>query len=146
MPLTLSCLSGSYPVWEFSHVLHLRRVSEGPEARLLAGPCFKEWIGTGSSTGISTCRYSIDPTRLPSVFRFPVDTIHDPELRKVEVREALNLAVDCEGILNRFFNGLVPCYANIASPGTAGITPKNSAPCPFDPQRAWQQCGFAAAG
>ena len=72
------------------------------------------------------------------VFRFSLDTIHDPELRKVEVREALNLAVDCEGLLTKFFDGLVSCYANIAPPGTVGITPKNSAPYPFNPERARQ--------
>jgi peptide/nickel transport system substrate-binding protein len=72
------------------------------------------------------------------VFRFSIDTIHDPELRKVEVREVLNISVDCENVLAQIFDNLVQCYANIAQPGTVGITEKNSAPHPYDLERARQ--------
>ena len=70
------------------------------------------------------------------VFRFSIDTVHDPELRKPEVREALNVSVDCQGILDVIFGGLVDCYGNIAQTGTVGITERNSAPHPYNPERA----------
>lgn len=72
------------------------------------------------------------------VFRFTIDAIYDPELQKEEVREALNLAYDCENILAQIYEGLVECYGNIAQPGTVGITPENSAPHGYDPARAKQ--------
>ena len=70
------------------------------------------------------------------VFRFSLDTVHDPELRKIEVREALNISADCVTILQQIYDGLVDCYANIAQPGTVGITEANSAPHPYNPERA----------
>ncbi len=70
------------------------------------------------------------------VFRFSIDTVHDPELRKPEVREALNVSVDCKGILDVIYSGLVDCYGNIAQTGTVGITERNSAPHPYNPERA----------
>ena len=70
------------------------------------------------------------------VFRFSMDTVHDPELRKIEVREALNISADCVTILQQIFDGLVECYANIAQPGTVGITEANSAPHPYNAERA----------
>ncbi len=69
------------------------------------------------------------------VFRFSMDTVHDPELRKIEVREALNISADCQTILEQIFDGLVNCYANIAQPGTVGITEYNSAPHPYNLER-----------
>ena len=72
------------------------------------------------------------------VFRFSMDTVHDPELRKIEVREALNISADCQTILEQIFEGLVNCYANIAQPGTVGITERNSAPHPYNLERAKQ--------
>jgi ABC-type transport system substrate-binding protein len=72
------------------------------------------------------------------VFRFSMDTVHDPELRKIEVREALNISADCQTILQQIFDGLVGCYANIAQPGTVGITEYNSAPHPYNLERAKQ--------
>ena len=72
------------------------------------------------------------------VFRLSIDTVHDPELRKAEVREALNLAIDCETVLAQIYGGLVECYGNIAQPGTVGITEANSAPHLYDPARARQ--------
>ena len=70
------------------------------------------------------------------VFRLSIDTVHDPELRKAKVREALNLAIDCETVLAQIYGGLVECYGNIAQPGTVGITKANSAPHLYDPSRA----------
>ena len=69
---------------------------------------------------------------------YAIDTMHHPELRKVEVREALTLAVDCESLMEKMFRNFLECYGNIASTDTLGITPENSAPYRFDPDRARQ--------
>ena len=69
---------------------------------------------------------------------YNIDIIHHPELRKVEVREALNLATDCETLMEKLFDNLLKCYGNIAQTGTTGITPENSAGYPYDPDRARQ--------
>ena len=70
------------------------------------------------------------------VFRWTIDTLYDPELSKVNVREALNLAYDCETVLAVLYDGLVECYGNIAQVGTVGITPANSAPHGYNTARA----------
>ena len=72
------------------------------------------------------------------VYLYAIDTIHHPELRKVEVREALNLAIDCQTLMEQLYDDLLKCYGNIAQTGTVGITPENSAPYAYDPDRARQ--------
>ena len=67
---------------------------------------------------------------------YAIDTVHHPELRKPEVREALNLAIDCETVMEEIFDGVLECYGNIAQTGTVGITPENSAGYPYNPERA----------
>ena len=67
---------------------------------------------------------------------YAIDTVHHPELRKRAVREALNLAIDCETLMEQIFSGVLECYGNIAQTGTVGITPENSAGYPYDPARA----------
>ena len=67
---------------------------------------------------------------------YTMDTVYHPELSKVEVREALNLAIDCEKLMTQLFNNLLKCYGNIAQKGTVGITDENSAPYGYDPARA----------
>ena len=67
---------------------------------------------------------------------YAIDTVHHPELRKKAVREALNLAIDCETVMEEVFEGVLECYGNIAQTGTVGITPENSAGYPYNPERA----------
>ncbi len=67
---------------------------------------------------------------------YTMDTVFHPELRKVEVREALNLAIDCEKLMAQLYDNLLECYGNIAQKGTVGITDENSKPYGFDPDRA----------
>ena len=67
---------------------------------------------------------------------YAIDTVHHPELRKRAVREALNLAIDCETLMEQIFSGVLECYGNIAQTGSVGITPENSAGYPYDPARA----------
>jgi ABC-type transport system substrate-binding protein len=71
-------------------------------------------------------------------FIWAIDTVYHPELRKKEVREALNLAIDCETLMEQLYENIVECYGNIAQPGTVGITPENSAAYAYDPARARQ--------
>ena len=67
---------------------------------------------------------------------YAIDTVHHPWLRQREIREALNLAIDCDTVMEEIFEGVLECYGNIAQTGTVGITPENSAGYPYDPERA----------
>ena len=67
---------------------------------------------------------------------FVMDTVHHPELRKIEVREALNLATDCQTLMTEIFDNLFKCFGHMAQMGTEGITPENSADYGYDPDRA----------
>ena len=70
------------------------------------------------------------------VYIYTIDTVHHPELRKREVREALALAIDCPTLMEQIFDNLLTCHTNLAQTGTVGITPENTAAYPYDPQRA----------
>jgi peptide/nickel transport system substrate-binding protein len=70
------------------------------------------------------------------VFLLVADNIWHPELKKKQVREALALAIDCEGLMASLFDGLQTCYGSFSQRGTVGVTPENSAPYPYDPARA----------
>ncbi len=69
------------------------------------------------------------------VFALIPDAMWHPELKKKKVRQALNLAIDCQAITDALLEGL-PCWGNINPPGTVGVTERNSAPYPYDPARA----------
>ena len=69
---------------------------------------------------------------------YAIDTVHHPWLRLKDVREALNLAIDCETLMEEIFDGVLECYGNIAQTGTVGITPENSAGYPYNPERAME--------
>jgi ABC-type transport system substrate-binding protein len=79
---------------------------------------------------------------------YAIDTVHHPELRKKEVREALNLAIDCKTLMAKLYDNLMECYGNTAQTGTVGITPQNSAPYGYNPARArllLKQAGYNPA-
>ena len=69
-------------------------------------------------------------------YLFVIDTVHHPELRKKDVREALTLAVDCETLMKQIFDDLFTCFTGMAQMGTEGITAENSRGYDFDPNRA----------
>ena len=69
------------------------------------------------------------------VYALIPDTMWHPELKKKKVREALNLAIDCQAITDALLEGL-PCWGNISPAGTVGLTPENTAAYGYDPARA----------
>jgi peptide/nickel transport system substrate-binding protein len=69
------------------------------------------------------------------VYALILDNMWHPELKKKQVREALNLAIDCQAITNALLDG-IPCWGNISPSGSVGLTPRNSDPYPYDPERA----------
>ena len=71
------------------------------------------------------------------VYALIPDIMWHPELKKQKVREALNLAIDCQAITDALLEGL-PCWGNISPAGSAGLTAENTAPYPYDPARAKQ--------
>jgi len=71
------------------------------------------------------------------VYTLIPDIMWHPELKKKKVREALNLAIDCQAITDALLEG-IPCWGNISPSGSAGLTPENTAPYPYDPVRARQ--------
>jgi ABC-type transport system substrate-binding protein len=78
------------------------------------------------------------------VYALIPDLMWHPELKKRKVREALALAVDCQAITKALLDG-IPCWGNISPAGSVGITPRNSAPYPYNPVRArrlLQEAGY----
>ena len=69
------------------------------------------------------------------VYALVPDTMWHPELKKKKVREAINLAIDCQTITDALLDG-IPCWGNISPSGSVGLTEHNSAPYPYDPTRA----------
>jgi peptide/nickel transport system substrate-binding protein len=72
------------------------------------------------------------------IFALLVDTVWHPELKKKKVRQALAHAIDCQALVDALYNGLVDCWGNTSADGTAGITPRNSAPYEYDPEMSKQ--------
>ena len=72
------------------------------------------------------------------VYTINVDTIWHPELRKLEVRQALTHAIDCEALALAFFGPESRCSSGPNGiPGTLGVNEENAAPIyPYDPERA----------
>jgi peptide/nickel transport system substrate-binding protein len=72
------------------------------------------------------------------IFLMTLDTVWHPELSKKPVRQALAHAIDCEGLVEALYGGLVECFGNTSAEGTIGITPENSAPYEYNPEMAQQ--------
>ena len=77
-------------------------------------------------------------------YLFVIDTVHHPELKKKDVREALTLAVDCETLMKQIFDDLFTCFTGMAQMGTEGITEHNSRGYDFAPARSRQHLEQAA--
>ncbi len=72
------------------------------------------------------------------VYTLVFDTVFHPELSKQKVRLALTHAIDCQTMLDSFFDGRIPCHNAISMNGTVGITPENSKWRKYDPELARQ--------
>ncbi len=72
------------------------------------------------------------------VYTINVDTIWHPELRKLEVRQALTHAINCEELALAFFGPESRCSSGPNGiPGTLGVNEENAQPIyPYDPERA----------
>ena len=69
-------------------------------------------------------------------YSLQIDTVWHPELRKKEVRQAMAYAVDCEAMAQSLYGGFTTCRGNIIWPGIIGATEANTAPYPYDPDKA----------
>lgn len=72
------------------------------------------------------------------VYLYSIDTLYHPELAKKEVREALALGIDCPTLMDTLYEGVFQCWTAMSGVGTVGINDENSAPYPYDPERAKQ--------
>ena len=72
------------------------------------------------------------------VYTLVLDTVFHPELSKQKVRLALTHAIDCQTMLDSFFEGRIPCHNAISMNGTVGITEANSKWREYDPELARQ--------
>ena len=72
------------------------------------------------------------------VYTLVLDTVFHPELSKQQVRLALTHAIDCQTMLDSFFDGRIPCHNAISMNGTVGITAENSKWREYDPDLAKQ--------
>ena len=72
------------------------------------------------------------------VYTLVFDTVFHPELSKQKVRLALTHAIDCQTMLDSFFDGRIPCHNAISMNGTVGINEANSKWREYDPELARQ--------
>ena len=59
-----------------------------------------------------------------------------PELCKVEVRQAIAMSINCQEMADAIYRGLTTCRGTNEFPGVTGTTVENTAPWPYDPDRA----------
>ncbi len=72
------------------------------------------------------------------VYTLVFDTVFHEELAKQKVRLALTHAIDCQTMLDSFFDGRIPCHNAISMNGTVGINEVNSKWREYDPELARQ--------
>jgi peptide/nickel transport system substrate-binding protein len=75
-----------------------------------------------------------------------IDTIWNPVLKNVKVRQALAQGFDCQEIVDTVLNGATTCRGNAGFPGINGITEENVKPYEYNPERAKQlleEAGYA---
>jgi ABC-type transport system substrate-binding protein len=70
-----------------------------------------------------------------------IDTIFDPWLSQVQMRQAIVHAIDCQAIVDSLYQGITTCRGNIAASGVLGITDENIAPYEYDPVLSQQLLG-----
>jgi peptide/nickel transport system substrate-binding protein len=80
-----------------------------------------------AKTGTTTEVYGLIP-----------DTMWHPELKKQKVRLALAHAINCQELMDSFFDGQIQCHGSISPPGSVGVTAENSKPREYNPELARQ--------
>jgi peptide/nickel transport system substrate-binding protein len=72
------------------------------------------------------------------IAQFRIDTIWDPWLRELDIRQAIVHAIDCQGIVDSLYAGTTSCRGNHGAPGVLGITDENIKPYEYDPDLSRQ--------
>ncbi|MSQ07452.1 MAG: hypothetical protein EXR54_10455 [Dehalococcoidia bacterium] len=67
------------------------------------------------------------------VFAQEINTLWNPELKKLKVRQAMAHAINCQELIDSLYAGLTTCRGNIIWPGVVGATEANTAPYTYDP-------------
>ena len=67
---------------------------------------------------------------------FKMDTIWDPWLSQLKMRQAIVHSINCPRIVETLYSGLTTCRGNAGIPGMTGITRENIRPYEFDPDRS----------
>jgi ABC-type transport system substrate-binding protein len=68
------------------------------------------------------------------VWTVEMNTMWNPELRKVKVRQAMAHAINCQELVDTLYGGFPKCWGNITFPGVMGATEENTAPYTYDPE------------
>jgi peptide/nickel transport system substrate-binding protein len=71
-------------------------------------------------------------------FAFTVNTLWHPELKKLEVRQAIVHAINCQEMVEVLYSGLTTCRGNIIWPGVIGASERNTAPYEYNPELSRQ--------
>jgi peptide/nickel transport system substrate-binding protein len=72
------------------------------------------------------------------IFVLRPNSLWHPELKKLQVRQAIVHAIDCEELVEFLYGGHTVCRGNIVWPGVIGATEENSAPYEYNPALARQ--------
>jgi peptide/nickel transport system substrate-binding protein len=72
------------------------------------------------------------------VWTVEMNTMWNPELKKVKVRQAMAHAVNCQELVDTLYAGYPACRGNITFPGVIGATVENTAPYIYDPAQSRQ--------
>lgn len=74
-----------------------------------------------------------------------MDTIFDPWLSQLKMRQAIVHSIDCEAIVQSLYKGTTTCRGNVAAPGVLGITTENIKPYEYNPalsRRLLEEIGY----
>lgn len=72
------------------------------------------------------------------VYAIDVNTLWNPELKKVKVRQAMAHAINCQELIDSLYSGHSVCRGNIIWPGVIGATEENTAAYTYDPDLSRQ--------
>jgi ABC-type transport system substrate-binding protein len=68
------------------------------------------------------------------VYAVDINTLWNPELQKVKVRQAMAHAINCQEMIDSLYAGKTVCRGNIIFPGVVGAREENTAPYTYDPE------------